>query len=190
MNYSQLFSYIISFFSLQCKSYPNFSRHVKNFPGKWRKNRGMPSKVFSEKKISMAKAYSSISQLPDEILSSILSCLPLKEAAKTSVLSHRWENLWQFSSAVVLDFDGTKTLLDLKCRWSKSLKTQRVRFTDSVNRILRLHHGNSIDEFRVFFDLDMRSSSDIDSWIEFALRKGVKRLELDFRSWVCSIQVQ
>ncbi|XP_059661174.1 F-box/LRR-repeat protein 25-like isoform X2 [Cornus florida] len=44
-----------------------------------------------------------ISNLPDELLSSIITLLPAKEAVATTVLSRRWSHLW--TSLSRLDFD-------------------------------------------------------------------------------------
>jgi hypothetical protein len=43
---------------------------------------------------------------------------------------------------------------------------------------LKAHKGSSVEEFRVKFCLESSYKSEIDSWIEFAVRKGVKRLDL------------
>ncbi|MCI23341.1 F-box/LRR-repeat protein, partial [Trifolium medium] len=51
-----------------------------------------------------------ISDLPDEILCHILSFLPTKFAATTSVLSKRWKPVWL--SVQTLDFDD-KTFKDM-----------------------------------------------------------------------------
>ncbi|KAL6276701.1 hypothetical protein ACE6H2_020302 [Prunus campanulata] len=50
-----------------------------------------------------------ISELPLEILASILSLLPLKEAVATSVLSRHWWHVW--ASTLTLDFDPRKLCL-------------------------------------------------------------------------------
>ncbi|CAL9029672.1 unnamed protein product, partial [Prunus brigantina] len=50
----------------------------------------------------------SINELPHEILGSILSLLPLKEAVATSVLSRHWRYAWAWST-LTLDFDPEET---------------------------------------------------------------------------------
>ncbi|KAI5440451.1 hypothetical protein KIW84_010069, partial [Lathyrus oleraceus] len=52
-----------------------------------------------------------ISKLPDVLLSSIISLLPVVEGVRTSVLSRRWEKVWKYSSH--LNFDQRKMLMPL-----------------------------------------------------------------------------
>jgi len=118
-----------------------------------------------------------ISRLPDEILVIILSGLSIGEAARTSILSSRWSYLWTFFTGS-MDFDGTETLLET--RWKgKSLELERTRFVNRVNQVLRSHQGISVDELKVCFTLDNSWKPDIDSWIDFAIQKKIRRLELD-----------
>lgn len=120
-----------------------------------------------------------ISVLPDELVCTILSLLTMKEAARTSVLSRRWENLWKYFTGS-LDFDGSKTM-DRMAENMKTmpLATERNKYINWVNQVLNMHQGQDIDEFRVCFDLDKNSANIIDGWINFAMEKRVRRLELD-----------
>ncbi|KAI5328695.1 hypothetical protein L3X38_028092 [Prunus dulcis] len=99
-----------------------------------------------------------ISELPHEILGSILSLLPLKEAVATSVLSRHLRYAWAWST-LTLDFDPEETLIDFKYH-SRTLQNKKSH--------------------RACFDLDRRFTSSIDKWIEFALKKRVQVLVLDF----------
>ncbi|XP_050257734.1 F-box protein At4g09920-like isoform X1 [Quercus robur] len=119
-----------------------------------------------------------ISQLPDEMLISVLSFLMPKEAFRTSVLSHRWKCLCPFLPRS-LDFDGLYTMWEIE-REKKSLQFERKKFLQWVNDTLKSCRVSTIDEFRVCFELDDGSKSHVDGWIDFAISKGVKRLELDF----------
>ncbi|KAM7472055.1 hypothetical protein LguiA_010238 [Lonicera macranthoides] len=121
-----------------------------------------------------------IGELPDEILTNILSLLTLREAVRTSVVSRRWKNLWTFTTGS-LDFDfGSYVLSQISdCMQFEILNQERAVYISRVNKILNSHQGATIDEFRVKFDLQLSARSDINSWINFALRKRVKRLQLN-----------
>jgi len=115
-----------------------------------------------------------ISQLPDEILANILSLLKIKEAGRSSVLSHRWRDLWKFTSS--LNFDASETITKLVGR---KKERERSKYVAWVNQVLKLHLCPSLDEFRVSFYLDSSNSCDIDEWINFVISKRVKILEID-----------
>ncbi|OMO60611.1 hypothetical protein CCACVL1_24006 [Corchorus capsularis] len=118
-----------------------------------------------------------ISELPDEILFTILSFLTVKEVARICFLSKRLKSLWP--NIVNLNFDDSDTLCELR-RDGNLRKKKRSWFINWVNHILELHNGSTINEFRVRFDLDWTCRHDIDSWFHFAISKRVQKLELDF----------
>ncbi|CAI9093481.1 OLC1v1028986C1 [Oldenlandia corymbosa var. corymbosa] len=78
-----------------------------------------------------------ISNLPDSILSHILSFLPTKDVVATGVLSKRWSLLW--TSVPSLDFDDNG--------WH--FKKSGMRFMNYVNRVLIEHNAGSIQKFRI-----------------------------------------
>ncbi|KAG5542335.1 hypothetical protein RHGRI_022018 [Rhododendron griersonianum] len=117
-----------------------------------------------------------ISQLPDGILSHILSLLKIREAGRSSVLSCRWRDLWKFTTS--LNFDASETILKL---FGRKIKQERSKYVAWVNQVLKLHLRPSLDEFRVSFFLDSRDSCIIDEWINFVIPKRVKILEIDLQ---------
>jgi F-box domain len=50
-----------------------------------------------------------ISQLPNDILVSILFLLPLKDCVRTSILSSRWRNVWKLSPLRLDDSESTSS---------------------------------------------------------------------------------
>ncbi|CAL9021194.1 unnamed protein product [Prunus brigantina] len=134
--------------------------------------------MFSSFVKSMYNSVDRISELPLEILASILSLLPLKEAVATSVLSRHWRHVW--ASTLTLDFDPEKTLFGFTYLSRTLQDKKRRRYVNWINRVVEQHNGPNIESFRACFDLDCRFTSSIDKWIEFALKKRVQVFVLDF----------
>ncbi|RXH81158.1 hypothetical protein DVH24_005072 [Malus domestica] len=123
-----------------------------------------------------------ISELTDELLVSLLTLLPLKEAAATSILSKRWHYVWRYvlASTRTLNFDAGKTLCSL-IDLNRDKREQKIcKYVDWVNSVVEQHIWPNVEQFRVAFDLDDRFSNSINKWIQFALKKRAQVLELDF----------
>ncbi|KAG7574494.1 F-box domain [Arabidopsis suecica] len=105
-----------------------------------------------------------ISQLPDQLISQILSHLPIKESVKSSVLSTRWRSLWLWVTDLELiskdypDFDAFVGFGE--------------SFFDS-NRVSSLHKLKlAIDE--VYYEVD--DVSYLTSWIDAAIKRKIQHL--------------
>ncbi|XP_060667911.1 F-box/FBD/LRR-repeat protein At4g26340-like [Ziziphus jujuba] len=131
-----------------------------------------------------------ISELPEDIMVRIVSLLPLKEAAATSILSKRWRNIWTFTTN--LDFHDEQTVNYLfnlpREDYHTLINHARLKYIDGVNRVItKLSSktnntlvGGLINRFRINFDLCRSFSYSIDNWIEFAMKNRVQVLELLF----------
>lgn len=117
-----------------------------------------------------------ISNLPDPLLSRILSLLPTELAVATSILSKKWRFHW--TSITNLEFSdhhmwyfGRRTTL-------KEKMEKKMKFINYVNRILLLLNPPSIHKL----NLDLREFSDtfhINTWICAAVGRNVRELELN-----------
>ncbi|XP_042495132.1 putative FBD-associated F-box protein At1g61330 isoform X2 [Macadamia integrifolia] len=117
------------------------------------------------------KSQNEISSLPDSILLHILSLLPVKYAAATSVLAKRWRDLSICNLIHAANLDFGDEVAD---------NPAPEQFVDFVNRCVNIHVGKKIERFRLCFDPSDRFRSDAVNWIGFATRKNVKELHLDF----------
>ncbi|KAJ4804609.1 F-box/RNI-like/FBD-like domains-containing protein [Rhynchospora pubera] len=104
-----------------------------------------------------------ISQLPDSILHSILSLLPIKDAVRTGVLSSRWSPLWK-AAPLRLDnssFDPNPQLPPPYWSWV------------AIFRIFDSHRG-PIESL----SLTLFTPSEMDRFVESAVQRGIRRLNL------------
>ncbi|CAN1778370.1 F-box/LRR-repeat protein 25 [Linum perenne] len=113
-----------------------------------------------------------ISRLTHDVLVEILSFLTLKEAARTSVLSKRWVDLWKLLPNLEFDYGSMV----------KEILVEKKTYIQLVSKVLAQHKGPKVDKFRVCLQLMSTSNSggDIERWVEFAISKGVERIDLDF----------
>ncbi|EYU43592.1 hypothetical protein MIMGU_mgv1a023264mg, partial [Erythranthe guttata] len=123
-----------------------------------------------------------ISQLPDDILvDNILSSfLSVEEAARTSVLSSRWINLWKYTPRLKLDGDERLATLRRQCMSHRKLiETEERNYVRRVNRVLQSHKALTLKEFRIRFALIITDHASLTRWLEFAFARRVESLEFD-----------
>lgn len=109
-----------------------------------------------------------ISDLPDETVCQILSFLPTKEAALTSVFSKRWRNL--FAKSPNLDLRFVK--FDF---WNPK---SNMSFIDFVDRVLAVSSDSTIRRFSMKIRRNVEPAH-INRWMLNVLSRGILDLDLD-----------
>jgi len=128
----------------------------------------MDSSNSSSKKKKCEEDEDMISNLPDVIISRILSFLLTKEAVCTCVLSKRWMNMW--TTITKLRF------IDRKLYYRTYIS--RTHFLNSVYRVLLHLDAKSIEGFSLSLTKDY-DSYHINQWISAVLSRGVKELFIE-----------
>ncbi|EOA18493.1 hypothetical protein CARUB_v10007044mg, partial [Capsella rubella] len=106
-----------------------------------------------------------INGLSDDVLVKILTFLPTNVAVSTCILSKRWECLWMWLPK--LDF------------FSLWLKKNGLR--DFIYKNLPLHRAHVIERLslHIYFNREIEPE-DIKRWIEIAVSRYVRELEIDY----------
>ncbi|KAL3828081.1 hypothetical protein ACJIZ3_016883 [Penstemon smallii] len=110
-----------------------------------------------------------ISNLPDDVISQILSCLSTRDSARTCVLSKNWEHKW--TSIYNIQIDDACSLLRGKVRVAS--------FVSFVYRIL-FTHNSSIKSFRLTCKMKYEPIH-LTTWISTVLRHKIQNLEITAR---------
>ncbi|XP_050377719.1 F-box/LRR-repeat protein At3g59190-like [Argentina anserina] len=130
----------------------------------------------SRSKLDKPSIEDRLSGLPDAILCHILSLITTREAVQTSVLSHRWKNVW--ASVPILDLDEKKYHMDYVDRTLPApLRYESSSFAQFVNCVLLFRSPINIHRF--YLKTTMTSDASlIYGWITTAIEHNVVELDL------------
>ncbi|KAL6143823.1 hypothetical protein ACLB2K_054518 [Fragaria x ananassa] len=121
-----------------------------------------------------------ITELPDCIMESIVSLLPLKDAVNAILASPpHWKHL-SHSSILTrrnLKFDDLN-VFGSNYEIGYDMDQQRREFFRRVSKYLQQYQGNKVDSFKFRCHLRAESYVILDDWIRFAATKGVEKLHL------------
>ncbi|KAK9757574.1 hypothetical protein RND81_01G171400 [Saponaria officinalis] len=135
-----------------------------------------------------------LSELPDEVIVHILSFLPTLDAVRTMLLRH-FRNLWTSVPTLKFDLDAyTDGMIRLHLYddlWTTNGLISRafLRFSEFVRNVLTLHKGPTIDTFHILIDhfkghlFNQDVIDDVQTWLTFAIDKGVQNLNFNFSSY-------
>ncbi|KAL5802745.1 hypothetical protein ACOSQ4_031050 [Xanthoceras sorbifolium] len=116
-----------------------------------------------------------ISSLHDTIIYHIFSFLPTLYVVRTSILSKRWYNLWNFLPYVYFDDECFTDANGLE----QPEEIRRIKFRDSVNEFISRRVSSTMSIIK--FQLSTRCrfhGSHINEWISAAIRAGVEELDV------------
>ncbi|TMW84167.1 hypothetical protein EJD97_025688 [Solanum chilense] len=114
-----------------------------------------------------------LSNLPKNVINSILMRLPLQDAVITSILSKKWRYKWCSIPQLTLD--------DKLWEETRALLSPSIKFTKILYQILTLHSG-PLTKFTLSIS-SLRKYLKINSLIYFLSRNDIQDLVLKFSEW-------
>uniref|UniRef100_A0A0E0FP39 FBD domain-containing protein n=1 Tax=Oryza nivara TaxID=4536 RepID=A0A0E0FP39_ORYNI len=124
-----------------------------------------------------------ISRLPDAVLSSIVSRLPVKDGARTAVLSPRWRRVWASTPLVLDDADLLPDDDGPQIFWRD--------VADAVSRVLAAHPGpfRCVRLTNACSYAGSRGAAALSRWLGVLAAKGVQELVLVFlHAWPVRVE--
>ncbi|CAJ2639929.1 unnamed protein product [Trifolium pratense] len=119
----------------------------------------------------MSQNFDMINLLPISLLIIIISLLPFKEAARTSILAKNWMHLWKSTTNVEFN----------EHHFSRSNEFQRNDFLKFITLWIENHHQNSnIEKFSLTLSDPETDCEIVKRCVDFATQHGVKDLALNF----------
>lgn len=119
-----------------------------------------------------------LSNLPHNLIDLIVERLPIHNAARTSILSKTWRNVWKMHPHLVFDEQFFQQLLSKKD--TQTLDNEVLRI---ISNILLVHCG-PILVFHLLIPRDLPLVVETDFWIKSISENGVQKLELLNRNQV------
>lgn len=119
-----------------------------------------------------------INELLVDVLDNIMRFLPIKDAARTAVLSHAWRDTW--FNLTQLNFDDSHFFYHMMKKYFDDWKIAGLHI---IHKILRQHSGSILKFVFSLWDpfTDIRSwSFDFHEWFLCLTRKGVEEISLSF----------
>nr|GMD63268.1 F-box/FBD/LRR-repeat protein At1g13570-like [Ipomoea batatas] len=104
--------------------------------------------------------------LPTDVLNCIIDHLPVRDAARTSILSRKWRYIWAAHPNVVLDPEDIVTVT-------------KNDFVGIGNVILLEHIGPILTFYVDLSDVHMSQYPNIDLWILYVSRNGLRELRVE-----------
>ncbi|XP_057452857.1 putative F-box/LRR-repeat protein At1g56400 [Lotus japonicus] len=124
----------------------------------------------------MGPSIDMFSPLPHSLLSTIVSLIPFKEAARTSILSKSWIDI--FKSTSNIEFDEFYFVKDGQT--CQIRQAERKIFLEFMTLWIANHKENVIDKFSLRLSMPRKAKRVVEKCIVFATKHGVKELELNF----------
>ncbi|KAK9690022.1 hypothetical protein RND81_09G099000 [Saponaria officinalis] len=130
-------------------------------------------------KMDVDSKVDSISDFPEPVLHQILSLLHPKDAARTCILSKRWQQVCK--SYQILDFDLR--------RCHKMKKKSLDEYKNMMSQLLKCRQEQSLNifKFRLRFSVTNKLLPDAESWVSAVIERNVRELEIYAKS-IRSIQ--
>ncbi|KAF8769625.1 hypothetical protein HU200_006219 [Digitaria exilis] len=120
----------------------------------------------------------SLCNLPMDILSTILSLLPINDAIRTSVLSRKWKYIW--CSHTNLTFNkGTMRKTYFKPSTGYYGFIRDKEFVTKVDTVLRQHSRMGVERMEIKFRLHSEHADHIDRWVNFAISSKTKKFVIN-----------
>ncbi|KAF7066821.1 hypothetical protein CFC21_072756 [Triticum aestivum] len=114
-----------------------------------------------------------LGDLPEDVLCTILSKLPLEDAVRTSAVSRKWRYLWTVCPK--LSFDGNK----ICGKNNHEKRVYNLVFSHIVNRVLGQCSGKLVEELEIKIELNQMLVEHLDNWFRFAVSSRTKALVFD-----------
>ncbi|XP_056697532.1 F-box/FBD/LRR-repeat protein At1g13570-like isoform X2 [Spinacia oleracea] len=110
-----------------------------------------------------------ISDLPKDVLYRIIERLPLRDAARMSILSHKWQKIWASTPHLAFDTHFFTRVLKKKV-------PEAHEFLEIASKILFQHDG-PIPKLSLWVP-ELKSCPDVTHWIAFLSRTGLREFDL------------